>query len=180
MVGIYFSANWYPPCRSFNEVLSNCYEELRCGGSDFEVVFVSADEDIEAFDRYRLEMPWLSIPFSDLESKKALTRKFDVEGIPCLVILQPNDTKDEQTLSNGVELVYRYGVGAFPFTKGRLDELEKEEEEKRERQNLSTLLIHKDRDFLLSNSTPCKVSMFVLPSLYLRRNIYRHNSIVTE
>ncbi|KAJ9553903.1 hypothetical protein OSB04_017948 [Centaurea solstitialis] len=94
-------------------------------------------------------MPWLAIPFSDLETKKALNKKFDVEGIPCLIILQPDDT---DILHDGVELIHRYGVEAYPFTKERLDELLKQEKEKHERQTLSNMLTNHDRDFVLAHS----------------------------
>ncbi|KAL3734314.1 hypothetical protein ACJRO7_023631 [Eucalyptus globulus] len=151
VVGLYFSANWYSPCRNFNCVLSEAYEQLKTNQSKFEVVFVSADEDLSAFNSYHSSMPWLAIPFSDLESKKALSRRFDVEGIPCLVILQPDGNKEEEILRNGVELIHRYGVEAFPFTRERLEELEREEKEKHENQTFTSLLSSHDRDFLLGH-----------------------------
>ncbi|XP_031404979.1 probable nucleoredoxin 2 [Punica granatum] len=157
VVGLYFSANWYQPCRNFTEALLSAYEQLRAGGSNFEVVFVSADEDLDAFNHYRSSMPWLSIPYSDLESKKALNRKFDVEGIPCLIILQLGDDKDMQTLHDGVELIYRYGARAFPFTAERLEELQKEEQEKHDTQSLMSLLTNHDRDYLLAHPKPRQV-----------------------
>ncbi|PSS31222.1 Nucleoredoxin like [Actinidia chinensis var. chinensis] len=157
VIGLYFSANWYIPCRNFTQVLANTYDKLKTSGSEFEVVFVSSDEDLDAFNNYYASMPWLAIPFSDLESKKALNRRFDVEGIPCLIILQPNSPKDEDTLREGVEIVYRYGVGAFPFTRGRLEELEREENERHENQTLLNLLTNHDRDFLLGHQAPKQV-----------------------
>ncbi|KAK1388579.1 Thioredoxin, nucleoredoxin [Heracleum sosnowskyi] len=151
VIGIYFSANWYPPCRSFNNLLINTYEQLKSCNSEFEIVFVSSDEDVDAFNTFRAGMPWLAIPFSDVEAKKALNGRFDVEGIPCLVILQPNNNKDDATLHDGVELIYRYGVQAFPFTKERLEELQEEERKKQESQTISSLLVSIDRDVLLSH-----------------------------
>lgn len=158
IVGLYFAANWYRPCREFTQVLVDVYEQLKNSGCVFEIVYVSSDEDSDAFNAYLACMPWLAIPFSDLETKKALNRKFDVEGIPCLVILHPNDTKDEATLHDGVELVYRYGAQAFPFTKQRLEELEKEEKERHDNQNLIDLLTNHDRDYLLGHPRPEHVS----------------------
>ncbi|GMP44613.1 hypothetical protein CsSME_00013472 [Camellia sinensis var. sinensis] len=152
VIGLYFSANWYLPCQNFTQVLVNAYEQLKICESKFEVVFVSSDEDLEAFNNYRAGMPWLAIPFSDLESKKALNRRFDIEGIPCLIILQPNGRKDDDgILHNGVEMIYRYGVQAFPFSKERLEELEEEERERHESQTLINLLTNHDRDFLLGH-----------------------------
>ncbi len=158
VIGLYFSANWYPPCRNFTQVLGGVYENLKSSGAAFEVVFVSSDEDSDAFENYRSSMPWLAIPFSDLETKKSLNRRFEIEGIPCLVILQPNDNKGEATLHDGVELIYRYGVSAFPFTKVRLEELEKEEREKHETQTLPNLLTNRNRDFLMGRPSAKQVS----------------------
>lgn len=158
VIGLYFSANWYSPCRNFTQVLAGVYEELKqCHGQNFEIIFISADEDLDAFNNYKASMPWLSVPFSDLESKKALNRKFEVEGIPCLIILQPEDTKDEATLFDGVELIYRYGVEAFPFTKGKLEELRREEILKHENQTLTTLLANCERDYLLGHPATNKI-----------------------
>jgi len=85
VVGLLFAANWYPPCRGFTQVLVGIYEELKSSFREFEIVYVSSDEDLDAFSSFYGNMPWLAIPFSDLETKKSLTRKYDVEGIPCLI-----------------------------------------------------------------------------------------------
>ncbi|KAG6785632.1 nucleoredoxin 2 [Populus alba x Populus x berolinensis] len=152
VLGLYFSANWYVPCRSFTtQVLVGAYEHLKSKGSNFEIVFISSDEDLDAFNNYRAGMPWLSIPFSDLETKRALNSKFEIEAIPFLVILQPEDNKYEAPIHDGVELLNRFGVQAFPFTKERLEELEMEEKEKRESQTLINLLTNHDRDYLLGH-----------------------------
>lgn len=156
VVGLYFSANWYPPCGQFTPILAGIYNQLRECGAQFEVVFVSSDEDSDAFNKYRATMPWLAIPFADLESKKALNQQFEIEGIPSLVILQPEN--DGMAQRDGVELIYRYGVEAFPFSKQRLEELENEEREKHERQTIANLLKNQDRDYLLSHSSPQQVS----------------------
>ncbi|KAF7829531.1 putative nucleoredoxin 2 [Senna tora] len=148
IVGLLFAANWYPPCRNFTQMLVDIYEELRKSISDFEIVYVSSDEDLDAFHSFYGHMPWLAIPFSDLETKKALNRKYDVEGIPCLVILQPNDNKEDSTLRDGAELIYRFGVRAYPFTKQRLEQLQMEERQKHENQTLTNLLTNHLRDYV--------------------------------
>ncbi|KAA0063312.1 hypothetical protein IC582_007244 [Cucumis melo] len=163
VLGLYFSANWYPPCRNFNQILVRTYEKLQDNGSNFEVVYVSSDEDSDAFNEYRASMPWPAIPFSDLETKIALNRKFGIEGIPCLIILQPRESKDETaTLNEGVEVVYRYGVDAFPFTKERLEQLKEEDREKEENQTLVTLLTNNYRDHLLAHPFPKQVPVVSL------------------
>lgn len=156
IVGVYFSANWYPQCQSFTKLLIEVYKQIKVkNGSNFEIVFVSSDEDLNAFNKYyQSYMPWLAIPFSDLETKKALNKQFDVEGIPCLIILQPDGTS---VVHDGVELVYRYGVEGYPFTNERLDELLKQEKEKHEQQTLLNLLTNHDRDYVLEHSASKEV-----------------------
>ncbi|KAH9625461.1 hypothetical protein KSS87_008124 [Heliosperma pusillum] len=154
VVGIYFSANWYSPCQQFNHLLVKVYEDLKTQGCNFEIVLVSSDEDIGAFNNYRASMPWFSVPFTDLETRRSLSRIFDVEGIPCLVIFQPTN---DVVIHDGVDLIYRYGTQSFPFTKERLDELLKEEKEKEEKQTIVNLLTNQARDYLLSHPLSHKV-----------------------
>lgn len=152
VIGILFSANWYPPCQEFTRVLANSYEQLKHGDPGFEVVFVSSDEDQDAFNNYRACMPWLAVPFSNLETKRALNRRFDIEGIPCLIVLQPNK-KEGTAIRDGVDLIYRYGIQAYPFTEERLEELLEKERDKHKNQTLKDLLTNNERDFLLGHST---------------------------
>lgn len=159
VIGVYFSANWYPPCQNFNKLLVNAYEQLKSLSPGFEVVFVSADEDLDAFNNYYACMPWLAVPFSDLKTKKSLNQRFDVEGIPCLIILQPDNSKDVAATCDGVELLYRYGTQAFPFTNQKLQELQAEEREKHENQTIMNLLANNDRGSLLSQSLPKPVTV---------------------
>ncbi|XP_061359275.1 probable nucleoredoxin 2 isoform X2 [Gastrolobium bilobum] len=133
-------------------MLVGIYEELKSSVPQFEVVYVSSDEDLDAFNSFYGNMPWLAIPFSDLETKKALNKMYDVEGIPCLIMLQPDDSKEDATLFEGVELIYRYGIQAYPFSKVRLEQLQEEEREKRENQTLTNLLANRQRDYVLSNA----------------------------
>ncbi|KAG9442874.1 hypothetical protein H6P81_018728 [Aristolochia fimbriata] len=159
VVGLYFSANWYPKCQQFTQVLARVYKQLRDKGASFEIVFVSADEDLEAFDGYRATMPWLAIPFSNLDLKKNLNRRYDIEGIPSLIILQPGDEDEAAVRYDGVELVYRYGARAFPFTREKLKQLGDEEKERHERQTLVNLLTNRSRDHVLSNSSSKQVTV---------------------
>ncbi|CAL1355483.1 unnamed protein product [Linum trigynum] len=117
VVALYFSANWYPPSRNFNQFLIGAYQQLKStNGSNFEIVFVSCDEDLNAFN--------------GSQSRK------DVE---------------QNALRNGVELLHRFGVNAFPFTKQKLEQLEKEDKEKHDSQTLVNLLTNRDRDYVLSH-----------------------------
>lgn len=150
-VAFYFSAHWCPPCQKFTPVLAGIYKQLKEQNEDFEIVFVSSDEDQASFDNYFNEMPWLAVPYSDLKTKKSLNQWFEVEGIPTLVIL---DKQGKTLQTEGMEIIYKYGIQSYPFTAERLHVLEQEEEAKRASQTLETLLVTDERDFVISKEEP--------------------------
>jgi len=87
-IALYFSAHWCPPCRGFTPKLAEWYKkDLQAKG--LEVIFVSSDKDEDAFKEYFAEQPWLSLPYANRDAKAALSKKFKVQGIPSLVILDP-------------------------------------------------------------------------------------------
>jgi len=86
VIGLYFSAHWCPPCTTFTPLLVKTYEKLKADGKEIEVVFVSSDKDMGQFREYFATMPWLAIPPGD-KRKAALSSRFEVEGIPALVLL---------------------------------------------------------------------------------------------
>ncbi|MDC0510792.1 thioredoxin-like domain-containing protein, partial [bacterium] len=90
-VALYFSAHWCPPCRGFTPVFGKAYTETY-KAKGMEVVFVSSDRDQGSFDEYYGEQPWLALPFAARDIKAALSKKFKVNGIPSLVVLQPDGT----------------------------------------------------------------------------------------
>lgn len=87
-IGIYFSASWCGPCRAFTPKLVETYQQLGQEGKPFEVVLVSSDRSEDAMLRYMKDagMPWLAVPFSAKE-REDLMKKFDVNGIPRLVVV---------------------------------------------------------------------------------------------
>ncbi|RZC46333.1 hypothetical protein C5167_039286 [Papaver somniferum] len=157
-IGLYFSANWFSQCQTFTPILADIYNQLKEQGSNFEIVFVSSDEDQISFDNFYKTMPWLAIPFSDLQSKKSLTQKFQIEGIPSLVIV---DEFGEPIQTEGVELIYRYGVQAFPFTSVRIAELESEEKANQASQTIEKLLSTHARDYVISKNEQVPVARLV-------------------
>jgi len=94
-VGIYFSAHWCPPCRGFTPKLAEVYNGMKAAGKKFEIIFASSDRDQAAFDEYYGEQPWLALPYSDRTLKDSLSKKFKVQGIPTLVIVD----KDGNTIT---------------------------------------------------------------------------------
>ncbi|XP_029467251.1 nucleoredoxin [Rhinatrema bivittatum] len=88
-VGVYFSAHWCPPCRSLTRVLVESYRKVKDSGQRFEIVFVSADRSEDSFKQYFSEMPWLAVPYSDEARRSRLNRLYGIQGIPTLIVLDP-------------------------------------------------------------------------------------------
>lgn len=85
-IALYFSAHWCPPCRGFTPKFAQWYTDALAKKS-LEVVFVSSDKDENAFNEYFAEQPWLALPFSDRERKNILSKRFKVQGIPSVILL---------------------------------------------------------------------------------------------
>ncbi|PRQ22447.1 putative protein-disulfide reductase chromatin regulator PHD family [Rosa chinensis] len=146
-LGLYYSASWDRRCQRFTPDLVETYNALAPKG-DFEVIFISADEDEESFNGYFSKMPWLAIPFSDSEARDSLDEQFKVRGIPHLVFLC-----EEGRVRNvsGVEIVREYGADGYPFTIERLKELKEQEEAANREQSLKTVLVSRSRDFVIAS-----------------------------
>jgi len=86
-VGFYFSAHWCPPCRQFTPQL---VKFRNANQEEFEVVFVSSDNSPKEQMKYMKEtkMKWYTLPHRSNEAN-ALAKKFNVRGIPSLVIVNP-------------------------------------------------------------------------------------------
>lgn len=88
VIGIYFSAEWCPPCRNFTPSLvqfRNYHSEK------FEIVFVSSDRTADAMWAYmkNYNMDFLTLPFGSPDARK-LAEKFGVRGIPHLAVVAPD------------------------------------------------------------------------------------------
>ncbi|KAI9205742.1 thioredoxin-like-domain-containing protein [Polychytrium aggregatum] len=120
-IGLYFSAHWCPPCKMFTPRLAEYYNSMVAKGTPFEIVFVSSDSDQKSFDEYFSQMPWLALPYENRDTKNALSRKYKVEGIPTLVILDEHGnsiTKDARSKVMGDP----EGLG-FPYAPRPLSEM---------------------------------------------------------
>lgn len=91
VVGLYFTAGWCPPCRTFNPVLLEFYNDVNYPDKRFEIIQITSDQDEIAFNEYFGGMPWVAIPFNDPRIK-ALKAKFKVTGIPLLLLLNRDGT----------------------------------------------------------------------------------------
>jgi nucleoredoxin len=86
VVALYFSAHWCGPCRSFTPALAQLYtDKLKSAG--VEVVFISSDQDDSSFAKYYQSMPWLAVPFDARDVKQELSERFEIQGIPSLIVL---------------------------------------------------------------------------------------------
>jgi nucleoredoxin len=85
-VALYFSAHWCPPCRAFTPHLATYYKTLK--PDDLDIVFVSWDRDESKFNEYYASMPWKALPFG--ASKEGLNERYNVRGIPSLIVLGAN------------------------------------------------------------------------------------------
>ena len=122
------------------------YNELADKG-DFEIVFISADEDEESFNGYFSKMPWLAVPHSDTKTREALDGCFKVSGIPHLVFL---DESGKVLTDSGVMIIGEYGSEGYPFTPERVKEIKDQEEEARKNQSLRTILESPSRNYVIT------------------------------
>eukprot|EP00092_Neocalanus_flemingeri_P067314 GFUD01082147.1.p1 GENE.GFUD01082147.1~~GFUD01082147.1.p1 ORF type:complete len:143 (+),score=56.40 GFUD01082147.1:211-639(+) len=91
LVLYYFSGHWCPPCRRFTPMLKTFYQEAAALG--VEIVFVSSDRSEEAMVDYMKEShgDWFGVPFGD-KTKEQLSKKYDIAGIPSLVVVNLDGT----------------------------------------------------------------------------------------
>jgi nucleoredoxin len=123
-VGVLFSAHWCPPCRAFCPVL-NKYVTAHAQRLGLKIVFASRDNQRAAFDDYFATMEWdLAFPYNSALVAN-LMRKYGINGIPCLVLL---NAKTGEVVSPDIRAdIMRDPEGkAFPYSD---DEDEEEEEE---------------------------------------------------
>lgn len=75
IVGLYFAAEWCPPCKGFTPKLKEFYKNFKNGTvrpanvGAFEIVYVSWDKDEAGFRDSLTSMPWTALPFSAKDKK---------------------------------------------------------------------------------------------------------------
>jgi len=126
-IGIYFSAQWCQPCRGFTPKLIEVYNKVRQAGKVFEIIFASLDKDEDTFNEYFEDMPWIAIPFSDRKRKDEMSSKFNVKGIPRLIILDSNLNVVNSDAAGDVGSDSQ--GGRFPWLPKKVYELEEKTQE---------------------------------------------------
>lgn len=126
-IGLYFSSQWCSPGVKFTPKLASIYHKINQEftadtNHKFEIVFVSSDHNLTAFNSYFGTMPWMAIPYGD-PNIKHLAKYFDIKGIPSLVIIGP----DGKTVTKqGRNLINLYEESAYPFTEARIELLQRQ------------------------------------------------------
>ncbi|CAF0979440.1 unnamed protein product [Adineta steineri] len=87
IIGLYFTASWCGPCQEFTPKLAKFYEQYS-EEKNFEIIFIGSDDDEESFDEYYEKMPWLRLDFQQRKKVEELKKKFDIDGIPTLLLLE--------------------------------------------------------------------------------------------
>jgi len=88
-LGLYFSAHWCPPCRGFTPKLKEFYAEYKAKDPNFEIVFVSSDNDEAGMlDYFKNDHgDYLALPYDKRNAKAELGSMFGVAGIPTFAVI---------------------------------------------------------------------------------------------
>ncbi len=107
-VGLYFSASWCGPCRSFTPKLIKFKDQHK---EEFEVILIGSDGSPKAQKNYmkKYKMPWLALA-NQSDAAREISSSLKVEFIPFLVILDP---KGKVITKNGKNDVVRLGQSAL-------------------------------------------------------------------
>ena len=84
LIGLYFSAQWCPPCRQFSPLLS---EFAKKNQQKFSVVFISLDKSEQEMKAFLQNKHFYSLPFQERSLANQLATKMGIKMIPTLVIL---------------------------------------------------------------------------------------------
>ena len=71
---------------------------------------MSSDRDASKFSSYYSTMPFLALPFSSSSEKNELSKRYNVTGIPTLLVLSP----DGSLISNDAKAAVIAGASSFP------------------------------------------------------------------
>jgi len=64
VVGLFLARSDCEDCREVAYELAEVYNSYKPRASSFEIVFISCDPDVESFNSFSKEMPWLALPYS--------------------------------------------------------------------------------------------------------------------
>ncbi|CAD8203208.1 unnamed protein product [Paramecium octaurelia] len=112
LVGVYIGANWSVPCQRFTPSLIEFYTKINEDIQQFEIIYIGMDENEEKYKETVTDMPWLFYDFKEfIKYQVYYEYKKHIQGVPCLLILNPNNG---QVITNqGRGTVEKEGQGAF-------------------------------------------------------------------
>lgn len=90
VIAFYFSAHWCPPCKHFTPILKKFYDTLHSHGErSLKIIFVSSDQSEPEMWKYMYEShgDWLALKFGAAELRDRLSKQFQVQGIPQLIVI---------------------------------------------------------------------------------------------
>ncbi len=73
-------------CPDFTPVLIEFYKK-HAKEKNFEIIFLSFDNDEESFKEYYQDMPWLTLDYDQEDKRDELKDKFNVHGFPTFILL---------------------------------------------------------------------------------------------
>lgn len=102
-IAFYHSAHWCPPCRAFTPELVAAYDEIKAAHPEFELVFVSHDENAAAMKRYMTDyrMTWPALKFDQIEQSRVTRRPDHESGIPNLVFMDADGKELSRSFTPG-------------------------------------------------------------------------------
>ena len=109
VIGLYFSAKWCAPCKTFTPKLAKFYQEVNGEDQQIEIIYISGDQDEDDFDEYFGTMPWTAAHFDD-DILDTINAKYQVSSIPTFIIINQDGSVK---LKNGKELIESQGAGAL-------------------------------------------------------------------
>lgn len=118
-IGLFFSAEWCPPCRVFLSLLTNFYKEVNKKEKEIEIIFISSDEDIESFREHSENMPWLSVPYED-PALEYIGQGFGISAIPYLIIFDKNGRLIEKSARMTLQ---NKGIASLSIWKAKAESL---------------------------------------------------------
>ena len=76
-VGLFFSAEWCPPCKHMLQPLKNFYTDVNMEERTMEILLVSSDRSQQEWQRHYSTMPWMALTF-DSPQNNALRERFRI------------------------------------------------------------------------------------------------------
>ena len=88
-IGLYFSASWCGGCQEYTPILAKLYNRLH-EDKNWEVIWVTHDHNEPDADKYFKEMPWIRLPWDQIDTIGAKMYKLTERSyIPALTMISP-------------------------------------------------------------------------------------------